>query len=196
MALSTNFVTGMAAGTLPLHEYRKFLVQDAAYFLNVAEVYGKNAKLMEGKNEKFASFYWQQSLKFNKLHEDFLKDKVLPEKTDQVGEALRRYMEFQRQVDPELLAIAMLPCSMLYPELASIPVQNPIKNVYEEDWFKENRRDDESSTEKFVNANLAIEETGAAPVFVRGMLHELNFIREVGNQRPLTLKEVDQLVLL
>ena len=49
MALSTNFVTGMAAGTLPLHEYRKFLVQDAAYFLNVAEVYGKNAKLMEGK---------------------------------------------------------------------------------------------------------------------------------------------------
>ena len=84
----------------------------------------------------------------------------------------------------------MLPCSMLYPELARVEVQNPAGNVYEEDFFKENRRDDESSTEKFVNEIKDITEQRALLIFWRGLKHELNLLREVGDQPALPIQQL------
>lgn len=52
---------------------------------------------------------------------------------DLVGKALQSYMRFQSQVEPERLAMVMLPCSMLYAELEKTEVQNSMGNVYEKD---------------------------------------------------------------
>ena len=52
---------------------------------------------------------------------------------DSVGKALQSHMRFQSQVEPERLAMVMLPCSMLYAELEKTEVQNSMGNVYEKD---------------------------------------------------------------
>ena len=54
-------------------------------------------------------------------------------------------------------------------------------NVYEKDFFHENRRDDESSTEKFVNEIKDITEQRAPLIFWRGLEHELNLLGRWGN---------------
>ena len=186
-ASSTKFITGMAQGKFPLSNYRYFLEQDAAYFDHVADVYRLAATKMEiQKNKDYANFYWKQSAKFSHLHKQFIQKKDLSGE-GQEGKALQAYKEFLSNVGPEHLALAMLPCSMLYPELARITVQNPEGNVYEEDFFKENRRNDESSTEKFVNEIKDITEEKALLIFKRGLKHELNLLREVGDQPALSI---------
>ena len=191
-ASSTTFITGMAQGKLPLSNYRNFLEQDAAYFEHVADVYRLAAKKMEiQKKNDYAYFYWKQSAKFFDLHKQFIQKKDLSEK-GQVGTALKAYMDFLSNVSPEHLALAMLSCSVLYPELARIKVQNPEGNVYEKDFFQENRRDDESSTEKFVNEIIIkdITEPRALPIVWRGLKHELNLLREVGGQPALSIQQL------
>ena len=180
----------MAQGEFPLSNYRYFLEQDAAYFDHVADVYRLAATKMEiQKNKDYANFYWKQSAKFSHLHKQFIQKKDLSG-NGQVGTALKEYKDFLSNVSPEYLALAMLPCSMLYPELARVEVQNPAGNLYEEDFFKENRRDDESSTEKFVNEIKDIKEQRALLIFWRGLKHELNLLREVGDQPALPIQQL------
>ena len=203
MALSTNFVTGMAQGSLPLLRYRNYLVQDALYFSNVARLYKMAAVRIDQnlgqENVVFSSFFWQQFEKFRKLHEDFVTNKKVKPETEDASLAMRMYMGFQEGViregnDPRLLVIAMLPCSMLYPELAStVKIINPEGNVYKDDWFEENKRDGETSTEMFVNKHLVMEQKLYVLfeyIFLRALLHELNFHRELGDQPLLTLEDV------
>ena len=155
----------------------------------MADVYRLAAVKMDDQNNKeYANFYWRQSTKFY-LHENFIREKALS-REGQEGTALQAYKEFLSNVGPEHLALAMLPCSMLYPELARVEVQNPAGNVYEEDFFKENRRDDESSTEKFVNKIKDITEQRALLIFWRGLKHELNLLREVGDQPALPIQQL------
>ena len=202
VALSTNFVTGMAHGSLPLPLYRNYLVQDAFYFYNVARLYEMAALRMEQnlrqEDEVFAKFFWEQSKKFRKLHEDVISIKKVPQ-TEETGVAMRMHTGFQEAVitgdnDPRFLVITMLACSKLYPELVSkTEVRNPEGNVYKDDWFEENRRDDETSTEKFVNENLVIEQKFYPLfdyIFVRSLLGELNFLLELGGEPLLTLEDV------
>lgn len=164
-ALSTTFITGMAQGKLPLSNYRNFLEQNAAYFKHVADVYRLAAIKMEIQKKK----------NFMLIFIGNITQKKLSGK-GQVGTALKAYMDFLSNVSPEHLALAMLSCSVLYPELARIKVQNPEGNVYEKDFFHENRRDDESSTEKFVNEIKDIIEQRALLFFWRGLEHELNLL--------------------
>ena len=137
VALSTNFVTGMAHGSLPLPLYRNYLVQDAFYFYNVARLYEMAALRMEQnlreEDEVFAKFFWEQSKKFRKLHEDVISIKKVPQ-TEETGVAMRMHADFQEAVisgdnDPRFLVITTLACSMLYPELVrKTEVRNPEGN--------------------------------------------------------------------
>lgn len=121
-------------------------------------------EILKRNNIGFADFYSKQSAKILKLHKDFVDEKK-PKglDMDSVGKALQSYMRFQSQVEPERLAMVMLPCSMLYAELEKTEVQNSMGN--------ENRRVDESSTETFVNANFKVEGEVLAPVFWYAKLH-------------------------
>ena len=102
------------------------------------------------------------------------------------------YMGYQQIVvneSPRNLAIAMLPCSMLYPYLANAGVKNPMQNPYNKDWFVVNKREGESSTEKFVNQYLADGKfEDQLEIFLNGMLSELNFFLEAENQPLLSLQ--------
>lgn len=134
-AISTIFITEMAQGTLPLDQYRAFQAEDAVYFQSVATLCGNAAQeILKRNNFGFADFYSKQSAKILKLHKDFVDEKK-PKglDMDSVGKALQSYMRFQSQVEPERLAMAMLPCSMLYAELEKTEVQNSMGNVYEKD---------------------------------------------------------------
>lgn len=191
-ALSSMFITGMAKGNLPLDQYRDFLVQDAVYLQRVAKVYynAQQAMLIQ-KNTVFANFYSGQHKKFLKLHEDLVaKKKVKELQENEVGEALQDYMWFLSQVDPHRLAIAMLPCSMLYRELAKTEVQNPNNNVYEKDWFQENRSNGESSTEKFVNTNFKVGEENYDPVFLGSLIRDVNLLLEICGEKKLRIEEL------
>ena len=175
----------MAQGKFPLSNYRIFLEQDAAYFEYVANVYRLAAIKMEiQKKYDYAYFYWKQSVKFSRLHKQLIQEKDLSGK-GQVGTALKAYMDFLSNVSPKYLALAMLPCSMLYAELARKKVQYPEGEVYKKEFFEKNRRDDESSTEKFVNEIKDITEQIALPIFLEGLEHERNLLREVGGQPAL-----------
>ena len=169
----------MAEGILPLKNYNRFLAQDAAYFNHVADVYHKAAKAMEeNSNREYATFYWKQSAKFSHFHRQLIQEKDISGQGEE-GAALKAYKDFLNNVAHKNLAVAMLPCSMLYPELAKKTVQNPETNVYETDFFHVNRRNDESSTERFVNAIEDITEDVALPIFRAGLRHELEFLKEV-----------------
>ena len=77
-------------------------------------------------NKECANFYWKQSTKFYHLQKNFIRKKALS--GGQEDTALQANKEFLSNVGPEHPALAMLPCSMLYPELARADVQNHIKS--------------------------------------------------------------------
>ena len=93
------------------------------------------------RNFHTVGFYWEQARKCEAYYKDFLNTWQLSEGDKiETGPAVEMYMGYQRAVmnqDPGKLAIAMLPCSMLYPWL----VRNTkvILPTYVKDWFAKNR---------------------------------------------------------
>lgn len=119
------------------------------------------------------------------------------------GPAVIEYMGFQEAVaekTPELLPIAMLPCTILWPWIAGGLVQRhevemPERNPYVKDWFEPNMREPGkiSSTEKFVDDHFKKddEQGTLAKIFCKGMMNEVNFFREACGEE--LLMNVDEI---
>ena len=201
-AIKSAFVTGMAGGTLPLGLYRRYMIQDVVYLSNAARLYADAAEriqnqrqlMQDPKNFHIVAFYLQQAKKFEGYYKEFLKTWQLKDADKiETGVAVEMYMAYQQAVvneNPRNLAIAMLPCSMLYPWLAkNTVVSNPELNPYNKDWFVVNKREGETSTEKFVNKYLADGNRETRDIFLNGMLSELNFFREAGDETLLSFQD-------
>ena len=197
--IKTMFVKGMALGTLRSSSYVDYMIQDIVYLTNAARAYNDAAQMMQEQgNYEFALFYRKQAHKFDLYYKDALSSWRL-ENVDNVktGTAIELYMGYHKaliKTNPRFLPIAMLPCSMLYPWvvrqfIGTVDKQNP----YYEDWFVKNSREDDnpSSTELFVDTKFTPQdEELSVGIFCEGMMNELNFFREAGGEKLLTLEEV------
>jgi len=185
-AKESNFIQGMAAGTLDPDDYGGYMVQDAAYCFNAVEAfdYAANQMQVQGKPE-FSLLYRVQSESYKKYNQEFVKTWRLKNTESVVmGPAASMYVGYEAALsrqDAKYLAIAMLPCTMLWPWIAGqlIDSVDP-KNPYY-DWFNDNKPEPnhQSRLEKFVDYFFSLEEKEKSLViFHEGMINELNFFRD------------------
>lgn len=190
----------MVRGTLSPKEYGGYMVQDTAYLFHAVEALQLAAKRMELENPIFAHFYMLQAEKYNTYYKAMLKTWRLEDvRSVALGPAAKTYVLYQSvlsQEDPRYLAIAMLPCTMLWPQMARELVGTLEKTSPYGEWFGENTRAPEyqSSLEKFVDAHFQPDEVKrASRIFCEGMLNELNFFREACGESLFFLDEVCQM---
>lgn len=106
--------------------------------------------------------------------------------TDSVvmGPAADMYVGYEAALSrqrPKFLAIAMLPCTMLWPWIASEIICSVSNTNPYYGWFEDNKPDPDhkSRLEKFVDFFFSAEEREEAlVVFHEGMINELNFFRD------------------
>lgn len=87
---------------------------------------------------------------------------------------------------------------MLYPWvvrqfIGTVNKQSP----YYEDWFVNNSREEDnpSSTELFVDTKFTRQdEELSVGIFCEGMMNEVNFFREAGGEKLLTLKKFAEII--
>ena len=102
-----------------------------------------------------------------------------------MGPAAKTYVEYEGRVSrdyPKFLAIAMLPCHMLWPWIANQLIDFVAKsNPYYKGWFKENETapNHKGHLEKFVDSHFGPKEKKKAlTIFRDGMINELNFFQD------------------
>ena len=189
----TVFIRGMKSGLLNANYYGAYMVQDIAYLANGADAYKNAAALTE---VKFKAFYTEMATKWGS---EYLKPTLTAWHLKDAGNvepgtAAKEYMSFLITVSkdqPKYLAIAMLPCSMLWRWMADQLVSSvPVDSAYYS-WFQDNKSPSpgyKGSLETFVDENFGQEEFKTAkPFFCKAMVHECSFFSESGNQTPCDL---------
>ncbi|XP_044166688.1 uncharacterized protein LOC122950759 [Acropora millepora] len=184
----TAFITGMESGLLNANYYGAYMVQDIAYLANGAEAYKNAADLMK---DEFKTFYTEMATKWGS---EYLKPMLTAWHLKDAGNvepgtAAKEYMSFLITVSrgqPKYLAIAMLPCSMLWRWMADQLVDSVLVDSAYYSWFADNKSPSpgyKGSLERFVDANFDQEEFDTAkPFFCKAMVHECSFFSEGGNQ--------------
>lgn len=191
-ALNTRFIQEMKSGVLRPDVYGRYMVQDAVYLSHLAELFENAARMLEEQspdNIDLALSFTERSTRYESDFKQTLKTWQLKgAECVETGPAVRGYMEYQRGVmirNPKNLLIGTLPCSMLWPWMASnlmgkVNPQNPYKP-----WFVTNFREPgkQGTTEILVDANFTAEdEEEAFLIFCMGLIMEANFFREAGGE--------------
>ena len=186
-AIATKFIQGMVLGTLNPKQYGGFMVQDAAYCFAAVEAVDNAAKEMQHQGMlEFSSLYQEQSKLLKEYNEDFVKTWHLKNAESIVmGRAADKYVKYEDDVSrqrPKFLAIAMLPCIMLWPWIANQLISHVKENNPYYFWFEENKIE-EGDLKTFVDSHFSPEEKEEAlDIFRDGMINELNFFRDACNE--------------
>ena len=185
-AKESKFIQGMATGTLDPDDYGGYMVQDAAYCFNAVGAFDYAAQQMQvqGKPE-FSLLYRVQSETYKSYNQEFVKTWRL-KNTDSVvmGPAAEMYVGYESALsrqDAKFLCIAMLPCTMLWPWIASELIDSVDENNPYYGWFEDNKPDtnDKSRLEKFVDFFFTPEDKEKSLlIFHEGLVNELNFFRD------------------
>ena len=186
--IETKFFEGMVSGTLNPECYGGYMVQDAAYCFDAVVALDAAAKEMQNQaRPDFSLLYRIQSKLLKEYNQHFVKTLHLKGKDSVVmGPAADMYTGYEATVSrqrPKFLAVAMLPCMMLWPWIAKKLIRNvdKKKNPYYF-WFHDNNIEDHD-LEKFVDSHFSSEEKEEALVIFRdGMINELNFFRDACNE--------------
>ena len=185
--IKTDFIKGMVMATLNANYYGGYMVQDAAYCFEAVNVFEVAAKKMEGEGKfDFSKIYRSQSTSLKKYNEEFVTTWHLQDtKSIVMGPAAKAYVEYEGRVSrdsPKFLAIAMLPCHMLWPWIANQLIDFVGEwNPYYKGWFKDNKTEPnhKGHLEKFVDSHFGPKEKKKAlTIFRDGMINELNFFRD------------------
>jgi len=185
-AKESKFIQGMASGILDPNVHGCYMVQDAAYCFNAVEAFDYAAQQMqrEGKLE-FSLLYRVQSESYRNYNQEFVKAWRLKNTENVVmGATTKMYVDYESALsrqDAKYLAIAMLPCTMLWPWIAGQLIDSVDKKKPYYDWFVDNKPDPEgkSRLEKFVDYFFSPEEQKKSQlIFNEGMVNELNFFRD------------------
>ena len=185
-AKESKFIQGMASGNLDPDNYGGYMVQDAAYCFNAVEVFDYAAKRMQllGKPE-FSLLYRVQSESYKKCNLEFVKTWRLKDAESVVmGPAADTYVGYESALsrrDPKYLAIAMLPCTFLWPWIAGKLIDSVDKNNPYYRWFDNNKPDPNytSRLARFVdNFFVPEDKEKSLAIFHEGMINELIFFRD------------------
>lgn len=119
-AKESMFIQGMASGTLDPDDYGGYTVQDAAYCFNAVEAFDVAANQMQGQGKpEFALMYRVYSESYKQYNQEFVKVwRLKSTESIVMGPAAATYVGYESALsrqDPKYLAIAMLPCTMLWP---------------------------------------------------------------------------------
>ena len=189
----TVLITGMQSGTLNANYYGAFMVQDIAYLANGVVAYKKAA--LEIKEGIFQKLYNERA---HNLYTRYVK----PMQTDwhlknhesvKLGIAAEKYVTFLHHVsteNPRYLAIAMLPCSMLWRSLANQLHESVSKASAYYTWFEKNKTEKgyRGTLEKFVDDHFGQSEFEIAkPFFWEALAYEYSFFCESGKEQSCTL---------
>lgn len=186
-AVKTEFIKGMVSGTLNPNYYGGYMVQDAAYCFDAVKAFDEAARKMEEQEMfEFSAIYQSQSMSLKEYNKEFVTTWHLQNtKSIVMVPAAKTYVEYEGRVSrdyPKFLAIAMLPCHMLWPWIANQLVDFVAKsNPYYKGWFKENETapNHKGHLEKFVDSHFGPKEKKQAlTIFHDGMINELNFFRD------------------
>lgn len=204
LAKQTAFIQGMASGTLNANYYGAYTIQDIAYLYNAVNAFNRAAEIMGRQRQRvFQRFYRTQSGVWNSDYLAPMLEAWHLENTQKVqpGTAASEYMSFLNTVSRDhakYLAIALLPCAMLWRWLADELFPSVKRNSAYYKWFEENKSPSQGykgELEKFVDQNFSSEQEyqKAKRIFCQGMLRELNFFREGAIQNRYTLPSECQL---
>lgn len=194
----------MASGTLNANYYGAYMVQDLDYLHVVVNAFNRAAAIMRQQGlDEFERFYRNQSAVWRSDYLEPLLEVWHLENTQKVqpGTAASEYMSFLTTVSQDhakYLAIALLPCAMLWRWLADELFPSVQVNSAYYSWFQENKSKSpgyRSSLERFVDENFSSEGEyqNAKPFFCQAMVKELNFFREGANQNLYVLPPECQL---
>ena len=139
------------------------------------------------KKPEFSLLYRVQSEMFKKYNQDFVNTwRIKSTESVVMGPAADMYVSYvsalSRQ-DPKYLAIALLPCTLLWPWIAGELIHTvDEKNPYYS-WFDKNKLDPNQASpldlDKFVDYFFVPEEKEKClAIFHEGMANELNFFRD------------------
>jgi len=140
--IKTEFIKGIVKATLNANHYGGYMVQDAAYCFDAVKVFEGAAKEMkEQRMIEFSDLYQLQSTKYKEMcNKEFVTTWHL-QNTESIvmGPAAETYLKFEGKVGrecPKFLAIAMLPCHMLWPWIANQLIDFVADlNPYYKGWF-------------------------------------------------------------
>ena len=192
------FIQGMVSATLNANYYGAYMVQDIAYLRNAVNAFNSAAAKMRDQGQsEFEQFYRNESSVWeSKYLAPLLRKWHLNNTQDvQPGTAAQKYMSFLTTVSEKhakYLAIAMLPCTMLWRWMADelFPLVQVNSAYYS--WFNENKSSRpgyRGRLEIFVDQKFRSQEEyqKAKVFFCQAMVSELNFFRESGkeNRYPL-----------
>ncbi|XP_015760746.1 PREDICTED: uncharacterized protein LOC107339912 [Acropora digitifera] len=137
---------------------------------------------------EFALLYRVQSESYKKYNQEFVKVWQLKSTESIVmGPAAATYVDYESVLslqDPKYLAIAMLPCTMLWPWIAGELIDSVHKDNPYYDWFAENKPDGHKSRlEEFVDYFFDTgDKAKSLVIFHQGLVNELNFFRNACDQ--------------
>ena len=183
----------MTSGLLNANDYGAYMIQDIAYLANGAKAYQNAANRTEGD---FKAFYTNMSIRWRS---DYLQQMLTAwhlnsSENIEPGTAAKEYMLYLINVStsqPKYLAVAMLPCTMLWRWMADQLVCSVSAYSAYYSWFQDNKSPSpghKGSTERFVDAHFTPDEFKTAkPFFCKSMVHECSFFSESGNQKPCDL---------
>ncbi len=193
-ALASDYVQGIAGGTLDPNRYGRYNVQDGAYCHNAQEDYATiEARAQEAGFPQLAAFAQARYEGYLSYTDQVLEQwHIADAAAISVSEAVRTYIDFEHHVANQLRPIygvvAMIPCDQLWPWLATElePCISP-HNVYSF-WIRDNGGWSGSyRLDNFVDAWFAaypeeFHRDQALWVYQSCMTCELNFFRSAGGQ--------------
>jgi thiaminase/transcriptional activator TenA len=142
--LQTKFVAGIGTGTLAPEEYGQYVVQDCTYCVNAQDDYQTVQKRANSANHpKLAAFAQARYEGYGKYTKQELKAWHIGNSDAlALGQAAQQYVDFEHHVAVNLTpiygVIAMIPCSQLWPWIASqLKPKSPSHNLYGF-WISEN----------------------------------------------------------
>lgn len=188
--IESDFIQGMASGTLNANYYGAYMVQDLAYLYNAVNAFN-NAAEVTGQSD-FEQFYRNKSSEWDSDYlVPMLEDwHLVNTENVQPSTEAREYMSFLitvSQEKPEYLAIAMLPCTMLWRWMADELYDSVPQGSAYYHWFEENKSPEpgyQGSLEIFVDEHFTTEQEyeEAKPIFCQAMVGECDFFHEGGGQ--------------
>eukprot|EP00483_Globobulimina_turgida_P005749 UN05759 len=119
-ALHTNFLTGIANGTLPVDNYAQFMVQDIVYLEHGSETWKRTAKQAKQQNKFDIQQYCESRSKSWQSYAQSLCNKYyVKPKGIVICDELNEYLEYESYVTnkygPEYVFVVFYACVKLWP---------------------------------------------------------------------------------
>lgn len=189
--LNTLFFQRMINNTLSPEEYSGYMFQDAVYICDAINALNLAEKNMQSKSlPDFALFYRGRSEKYKSYHSSYFdsKWKITDPKSVKMDPAAATYVAYEMKLaehNPKFLAIAILPCEMLWPWVAEQINGKVSKTNAYRSWVDNILGAVSYSAQTFTNKFFAREDKAASQaIFNEGIINELNFFRAACDETP------------